>query len=153
MTETKVDMAVQEDSDGIYDISIGDDGDYAAAYGYETSIYMSVECNSSAAENEVSDILRRGGWAGNEHNGTADFEVGSKLWLKHQAKKTLLDKNEAVSYVQQCLSHFVPDRAKRVTVTGDVTNNGIVVTATILRYSGETDNILFELWDKTRRTS
>lgn len=150
---TKTDILLERGSDGVYDEAIGDDGDSKAAYGYETSIYMTVLCNSSATEDEVGDLLRREGWAGNESSEETGFEVGSKLWLKYQSRRTQTDKNEAVASIKTAMSHFVPDRAKEVRVTGNVTSKGVIVEVTILRYNGETDNILFELWDTTQASA
>lgn len=152
MTTTKIDMLLEKGSDGIYDISIGEDGDYSAAYGYETSLQMSVNCDSSLVLEDVSTALLRGGWAGNENSDETGFELGSLLWTKKQSRKTHLDKNEAVAIVKTALSHFVPDRAKSLNVTGNLTANGISVTATLLRYNNETVNILFELWKTTGTT-
>lgn len=148
-TQTKVDFALVRCSDGIYDLGDGDDGDMLACYGYETSIRMSVLSDRKATSSEVADELRRGGWAGNENNEDKAFELGSVLWTKYQSRKTEIDKNEAVAIVKEALSHFVPDRAKQVNVTGNLTTNGIEITAVILRYSGEVDTVLFELWDTT----
>lgn len=148
----KTDILIEQGADGIFDEAIGEDGDSKAAYGYETSIYMTVHCDASATEDEVGDLLRRQGWGGNESSEQSGFELGSKLWLKYQSRKTQTDKNEAVAAVKTAMAHFVPDRAKEVRVTGNVTSKGITVNALILRYNGETDNILFELWDTTGAT-
>jgi len=147
--QTKVDFALVRGTDGIYDLDDGDDGDMLACYGYETSIRMSVLGDSKATSAEVADKLRRGGWAGNENNEDKSFEIGSTLWTKYQSRKTEIDKNEAVAIVKDALSHFVPDRAKQINVTGNLSVNGIEITAVLLRYSGELDTVLFELWDTT----
>lgn len=151
MTE-KTDILLAKDSDGIMDISIGSDGDYEAAYGYETSIQMSVQVDGSIPIEDVSTALQRGGWAGNEHNESSEFELGSLLWTKKQSRRTQLSLNESVAAVKDCLAHFVPDRAKNVNVTGNLTVQGIEVEATILRYDNETVSILFKLWETTGTT-
>lgn len=145
----KTDMLLQRGSDGVLDISIGDDGDYTPAYGYETSLQMSVFCDSALPLDDVSNALLRGGWAGNENSDESGYELGSLLWTKKQARKTQLDKNEAVAIIKNALSHFVPDRAKSLNVTGNLTTDGIEVSAVILRYDNETVNILFRLWETT----
>lgn len=149
----KADVKFEKDSDGIYDIAIGEDGDLDYVSGYETSIHMSVETNALADATEIENVLMREGWIGNENNDDQNFELGSKLHLKLQSRATTLDKNEAVNYVRLALSHFVPDRAKSIDVTGNLTQHGISVTANILRHDNTIDKVLFELWDKTESTT
>ena len=50
---TKVDIALLEDDDGIYDVSIGDDGDFVPCYGFDTSITMSMFTEARADKGDV----------------------------------------------------------------------------------------------------
>jgi len=75
-----IDLKLTE-TDGIYDISYGDDGDFEMEDGFDTAILMSLFCERRALKDEVPDAIRRRGWVGNAFYNPGGFENGSKMWI------------------------------------------------------------------------
>lgn len=146
---TKVDIALIEDENGVYDVRIGDDGDFVPIYGFDTAIIMSLLSEARADTGDVNQTEQRRGWIGNETPTIPGLEVGSKLWLECQSRRTLQTKNAVVDHAKRCFDWLVPDYLDAVDVTGNLSVDGISITVIPTYKSGKTDKLLFELWNNT----
>jgi phage gp46-like protein len=134
---------------GYYDISFTN-GDFTLTSGFDTAILMSLFTDKRAASFEVPRVEMRRGWCGNLLNNYANYEIGSKLWLLDQERKTPNIANLSESYTYDCLKWFLDDDlATNIDVSSQLDETGIVI-AVIIKYS---QNILyknaFSLWQNT----
>jgi phage gp46-like protein len=145
----KIDILLEEDEDELFDIDIDDDGDFVADYGFNTPIRMSVLTEARADEGEVNKSYQRRGWIGNETPDISNFELGSKLWLEYQSRKTVATRNAAVDHTRESVDWFVPAFLDAVDVTGNISTTGIDIEIVPTKKSGETDKLLISLWGNT----
>jgi len=96
-----IDVVLNKDA-GYYDISIDENGDFKTDDALDAAIIVSITAQRRATRNEVPNPLLRRGWIGNES--TEGFEIGSKIWLYHQARKTRTNLNGIQTTVENCLS-------------------------------------------------
>jgi len=149
-TDVKVDIAlIQNPVDKVYDFEIGDDGDFVATYGFDTSLTQDVLAEKRANEGEVPIAERRRGWIGNETPAEVGYEIGSKLWFYEQAKNTLTKKNGCADTVRDSLNWYVPSLLREVRLTSKLTAEGVVLEITLVRKSGKIDKLYFRLWELT----
>ena len=91
-----------------FDIDFADNGDFVLTEGLDTALDMSVLEQRRADASEVPRPELRRGWWGNTLNDLY-FEIGSKLWLLSQARKTQSTLNSAEDYVQNALEWMLED--------------------------------------------
>lgn len=96
-----VDIVLNKDN-GYYDISIDETGDFETNDSFDAAIIVSLTAQRRASEKEVPNSFLRRGWIGNES--TDGFQIGSKIWLYHQARKTRDNLNGLQTAVENCLS-------------------------------------------------
>jgi hypothetical protein len=145
----KVDIKLTKGEDGLYDANIAEDGDFEAAYGYDTSILNDALGERRADDNEVPFSLRRRGWIGNENPGENGYQYGSTLWFYYQARKTLNTKNGCVDSLRDAFAHYVPELLQAVIITGQLKPEGIELKVKMVRKNGKTDTLYFRLWELT----
>jgi len=149
-TDVKVDIAlVWNQADKTYDFEIADDGDFVAAYGFDTSLVQDVLAERRANEGEVPVAERRRGWIGNETPAEPGYEIGSKLWFYEQAKNTLNTKNGCADAVRDALQWYVPSLLKDVRLTSKLLPQGVQLEIELVRKSGKIDKLYFRLWELT----
>jgi phage gp46-like protein len=148
---SNIDVAFTINSNNVYDISIGDDGDLLGTPGLDTAILMSGLCEVRADESEVtSPEFRRGDWS-NELNDVVDYEVGSKLWLLDQARSNQESIDAGNNYLNDGFSWLIDDEIiKNVETTGELTNRGITFTVLLTKQDDKVEKKLFEVFDNTR---
>lgn len=149
----KIDIAFRKDSEDIYDIDIGDDGDLAACYGFETALQMSLLCERRADASEVPEALRRRGWLGNEVSDVVGFEIGSKIWLYEQARLT----NEILSGIKKaaidCTDWLIED-SLLVNISATIAVKDSVsadLKMALEASNGKVEQRYFSLWELTGR--
>jgi phage gp46-like protein len=147
--DIKVDIALTRGADGVYDVQIGDDGDFVPIYGFDTSIIMDLLCEERASDDEVVVAARRRGWIGNESSDVPGFEVGSKLWLQYQKRQTSDVRNAIVDAAKDALAWYVPVFCKEIRVSGLLESDGISLSIDVVRKSGKVDKLYFRLWELT----
>lgn len=144
-----IDVLVDRDDRGLFDLTINDDGDFTSTQGFDTALVMSLGCERRA---DVSEVLRpelRRGWFGNELNSDG-FEIGSKLWLLDQARLTQNTLNSAIDYAKKGLQWLVDEgHLDNVRVDGRFTNSGILLTINLERSNAITESLSYELWERT----
>lgn len=104
----KIDIALIKTVDEYFDINFADDGDFILTEGLDTALDMSILEQRRADSSEVPRPELRRGWWGNTLNDLY-FEIGSKLWLLLQARKTQSTLNSAEDYVQNALEWMLDD--------------------------------------------
>jgi phage gp46-like protein len=142
-----VDFVIDK-KDDYYDLSIDDKGDFTTSDFFDTAIIVSLTAERRASEKEISNPLLRRGWIGNESN--QGFEIGSKIWLYHQARKNRDNLNGIQTAVENCLSwmldmKIVSDLTVQVQYTMD---DGAAALITAYR-SGNKISKYYPLWEKT----
>ena len=104
-----IDIALLQDERGNFDIGIDPaTGDFFLTDGFDTAITMSLFCERRADASEVPTAELRRGWWGNEV-GPEGFEIGSKLWLTYQSRKTQATLNLVVDYARSG-AHYLSGR-------------------------------------------
>lgn len=102
------DILIQADADGNYDIVIDEESkDLASAGGFETAIPLTLFTDTRAEPFQIQDATRRRGWAGDLFTASADFRLGSQLWIFDQAKNTAENRNLIRSYARSAFQWFV----------------------------------------------
>lgn len=123
-----VDIALTQQEDGSFDISVDENGDLAQTADIDTAIYMSLLTDKRAASSEVLLPQNRRGWWGNIFNTDPDYEIGSKMWLLEQSRGTQDTLNKAQQYVVDCLQWLITDKyVKGIEVNAELVANGIQV--------------------------
>ena len=113
-----VDVALTPQADGTYDFAIDTDGDFVKTQDIDTAIYMSLSTDKRAASSEVSLPQNQRGWWGNLLNADSDYEIGSKMWLLDQSRRTQDALNKGQQWVTDCLQWLITDGyVKKITVT------------------------------------
>lgn len=135
-----------------YDISFAN-GDFELVDNFDTAIDMSLFCERRADRSEVPTPERRRGWWGNELSRVAGFQIGSKLWLLAQARRTQETLNKAISYAQESLQWLIEDNlAEQVVVTGEYLDDvGIRLYITIYRSQSIVESRYYDLWTETKK--
>ena len=142
------DAVLEENAVGQFDIQIDADGDILTKDFWDTSLLMSIFCEKRALASEQPISRFRRGWIGNEE--TPDFEIGSKLWLLYQAKKTQDTLNDIVTYIQEATQWLVTDGfAISIDVVASFTQEGAFASITIFRPNSKVEKRFYELWNNT----
>jgi len=103
-----IDIALVKTVNGYFDIDFATNGDFILTEGLDTALDMSILEQRRADASEVVRPELRRGWWGNTLNDLA-FEIGSKLWLLSQARKTQSTLNSAEDYAQNALEWMLAD--------------------------------------------
>jgi len=103
-----IDIALVKTANEYLDIAFADTGDFLLTEGLDTTLDMSILEQRRADASEVVRPELRRGWWGNTLNDLA-FEIGSKLWLLSQARKTQSTLNSAEDYAQNALEWMLDD--------------------------------------------
>lgn len=140
-----VDMALNS-----FDLSVDPNtGDFTLVNGFETALVMSLFCERRADISEVPTAELRRGWWGNEVD-PEGFEMGSKLWLLDQARRTQETLNKAQDYAREALQWLVDDdHLISFDVSARFTSNNMVLDVVLKRSNSATESRSFELWENT----
>lgn len=145
-----IDLALTQDGRGNFDIGINPlTGDFLLTDGFDTALVMSLFCERRADASEVPTAELRHGWWGNTV-GPEGFEIGSKLWLLDQARKTQATLNKAIDYARDSLQWLVTDgHLVSVDVSAEFTVRGITLNIKLNRSNSATETRSYELWENT----
>lgn len=143
----QIDLKLNRLADGSYDFSISENGDLDGVRNFDTAILLSIFDERRASESEVVVNSLRRGWWGNTLSDIPDFEMGSKLWLLSQTKKTTNELNLAITYAQDAFEWMVTEGfLQNVIVTGQITATGIRVNIDLQVVQSNVDTPSFDLW-------
>lgn len=123
------DFYVSQDNNGYFDIEI-DGKDFKSVSGFETAIDFQLFVDKRSTKNEVTIARNRQGWLGDLMTKQNNYEVGSFIYLKNQARNTVNDKNEISTYAKDSLQYFIQiGSAKNITafVNGDNIEGKIII--------------------------
>ncbi len=145
--EQTQDVALIEE-DGCFDIAIDDEGDILTKDFFDTSLLMSVYCERRALASEMPASHLRRGWIGNLE--TIGFEIGSKIWLWYQARKTSDTANGITTSLRNALKWTVEgDYLINYDVRTFFTDAAAFAEVTLYRSSSKVEKRLYELWNNT----
>lgn len=145
-----IDLKLELQSDGLYDIPIGEDGNFETDDGLTTTILTSIFTDARADESEVSVTLDRRGWLGNLNFPTEGRQLGSLIWLSSNMRRTTGNLNKVIDYYKKCLNWLLEDEiAKDIQVTGALSPEGATINITVIPYTGEPVSVYTELWRTT----
>ena len=134
---------------GYWDIDFTN-GDLTMTRGLETAILMSLFVDARASSSEMPDAMRRRGWFGNKLNGYDNDEMGSKLWLLSQSRRTQNTLNLAKTYCVNCLAWLLTDKiADKIDVDVSFIPDGVEVDITVYRSQNKIFNASYNLWENT----
>ena len=142
------DLTLTITEDGYYDISFAN-GDFKLTEGLETAIWMSIFCEKR--DPEAVDWQAQKGWVGDQLNDNG-FELGSLLWTLNQSAsdEDLID--EVQSIVEDCLEWMLTNNYAseiEVSIVKNLDNNGFIVNINLTRNGNISENLSFNLWNKT----
>ena len=81
------------------------------------------------------------------------FEIGSKVWLFYQAKKTQDTINGITTEIENALSWLIEDNfVENIEVTTSFTQSGAFASILIFRPNSKVEKRFFELWNNTGQT-
>lgn len=83
-----IDLAYQQDDDGVFDLVFDGAGDFETTAGLETAIVCSILSDRRAYGDEVPDPMKRRGWIGDTVSDVPGDRHGSGLWLYEQSRGT-----------------------------------------------------------------
>ena len=136
---------------GLYDFSIGPDGDILTEDFFDTAILYSLFGERRASSDEMVEPQQRRGWIGN----SADFENGSKLWLLRQARLTRENLNRIQDEAAKSLAWLVSDgyAASIDNPVASVSNGNVTLNVTIRRSRDKVIRKFYTLWENTGRAA
>lgn len=144
-----IDLALEQKEDKTFDLVI-EDGDLKSLNSFDTAILISIltERRANATEQPVNSLRR--GWWGNVLSAIEGFEIGSKLWILKQARKTQDSLNRAKDFTFDSLNWLVEDGfLSGLDVTTNFTNDGLNININFIRSNNSVDSKNFVLWDNT----
>lgn len=146
----EIDIAVEQDQFGKFDINFAENGDFVLTKGFDTAINMSIYCERRATAAEVPVASRRRGWWGNVASQIDNFEIGSKVWLIKQERKTAETLNRIKDYINLGLEWLIiQDHAVDVATEVTLINGSVRLIVSIKRPNGQVEKRGYELWQNT----
>lgn len=145
-----IDLKFTQGQDGVFDLSIADNGDLETVDGYDTAIQMSIFCERRASADQVPTPYLRRGWIGNETGEIADFEIGSLLWLYEQARLTSETVNGVEVAANDGLAWLLEDNlVQAIQSSIGIRGVGIDLEIEFLTANGPVETRNFKLWQNT----
>ena len=145
-----IDISFSQDTSGLYDLEISENGDFQTVAGFDTALLMSIYCERRASASQVPDVSRRRGWIGNEDGEIEGFEIGSLVWLYYQARAISATANGIDSAAREGLQWLLDDGyANRIDVKSDVYADSVLLDVTISIVNKPVETRNFELWQNT----
>ena len=145
-----IDLKLETQPDGTYDIVIGDDGNFESDEGLTTTILTSIFTDARANEIEVAKPLARSGWMGSLNFPTQGRQLGSLVWLTASMRRTTENLNKAIDFFKKALNWLVEDGiAENISVTGSLRTSGADIFITVRPFKEEPITIYTKLWENT----
>jgi len=137
---------------GVYDFSIGPDGDILTDDFFDTALLYAIFGERRASSNEVLEPQFRRGWIGNVHlYPDGDFQDGSKIWLLYQARLTRDNLNKLEDETRKALQYLVDDglAISIDEISTVVSQNSVELITVVRRSANKIARRLFTVWDNT----
>ena len=147
---TGIDILVQPDSEGVFDISL-ENGDLVGDDGFDTSLALSLLTDARADSSQVAVPEKRRGWVGDLVSPVENRSLGGLLWLVEQRRLTHDNLNTAVDLAQKSLQWMVDDGVLQdVSISGEIeVGLGISLTIITTYLDGKTESHYVKLWENT----
>lgn len=134
------DFSIDQDNTAMFDMVINaDTQDFGKVEGLETAINYQLFVDQRAGRDDIQIPRNRQGWIGDLLTKEENYQAGSFVYLKNQARDTVEDNNEVAAYAENALQYFVAiGAAKQVTadVVGKNIEGSIIIRADeVNRYS------------------
>lgn len=143
-----IDVKLQLLPNGVYDITIAEDGDIASEDSLDTALITSLFTDARADASQVQQNERRRGWIGNEN--TPGFEVGSQLWLYEQARRNQNTFNDVSEETRSALEWLLTEGlADGLDINTRSLSGSIFLEVNINRGDSKIDKRLFEIYKNT----
>ncbi len=140
------DFCLVQGNDGCFDLEVDPEKKlFKTISGFETAITLQVFTDRRSTKDDIPDPLNRRGWIGDILT-KKNFEMGSFLYLKDQARDIQLDRNEVRAFIEDCMKYFINIGVLKKTIVEILGN-----TFNIFLYKSE--NILEKynkLWRSTK---
>lgn len=151
MNKETNDLFLQRNDDDVYDISIGENGDFIAYDFMDTSLLRSIYGERRALPNEMPIPETRRGWIGNQYS---DHEDGSKVWLFEQAQLNRKTINGIKSSIENSLLWLFKNKAALGYTVFVSVNDEMTITASISiqRSTSMTTNRFYKLFENSGAT-
>lgn len=134
---------------GYYDLDVVS-GDLAITNGLETAILMSLFVDKRAYASEVPRPELRRGWWGNLVGDYVNYNIGSKLWLLNQARRTQTNLNLAKTYAYDCLQWMLDEKlATNINVDASYVNQNLKLDINLYHNQNNIYSTSFTLWSNT----
>jgi phage gp46-like protein len=145
-----IDIALRQNEFNEFDVSF-ENGDFKLVDSFDTSLTLSLFADARALPSQVPRSELRRGWWGNQFDDDFPlYELGSRLWLLNQSRKTQSTLNNAVDFTRNALQWLVDkNHAVSVDVQGEFTQNGIRLKITINRGNSTVETRYFDLWNNS----
>lgn len=145
------DLAVKQDTDGIYDLVI-ENGDFKKTAGLDSAIITSLFGDRRAEPDEVADPMKRRGWCGTQNTPDKQGNKGSGLWLREQSR---ID-SETIEFLRmeahQSLHWMITDKIVKkfeIEVIATPSERSVTLNIRAFAVSGGVTNLSYNLWEAT----
>jgi len=108
------DFKVEQLNDSTFDLVV-ENNQFVTESSFRTAFNYQLFINKRADKNLVSTPRERGGWMGDLIT-KPDYQSGSYIYTKHQARNTQNDKNDIAAYTKKSLEYFLDFGAKEIIV-------------------------------------
>lgn len=148
----KQDILIRSDGFGIYDIQLNEDGsDFATAFGFESTIPVSLFTDARAPSSSVAEPRNRRGWIGNLRTLDQNRELGGLLWIYDQGRITVDLLNNLRTAAEASLQFMIDDGiVQNVEVTPTVSGDRSIRLFIKLTDLDNTINQYSVLWRRTQ---
>jgi phage gp46-like protein len=145
------DVKLTADQYGQFDLSIGDNGDFEYASGFDTALWVSLFTDARASSAQVVIPEQRRGWVGNIVSPVIDRQLGGLLWLIDQRRLNQQTLNEAIDYSNKAVEWLLEDNlVSNIDATGEIVpRSGIQLLISITTLAGVIETYYYNLWELT----
>ncbi len=134
----------------LFDVGIDENGDFVQEDGFDTALFISIYAEKRANENEQPLPNLRRGWIGNLFSEVQDYEIGSKLWLLDQSRRTDLTLTRASQYTDKALAWLKEqNHADKVQTDSEFIEDGIRIFSKVFRKNDLVNSKTYDLWENT----
>lgn len=139
-----IDYAVVQDNQGNFDLSIDTvNNEFKGVSGNDTAIPYQLFLDRRASKKQVYNPRARQGWIGDILTKQNNYEAGSFVYLKSQARFTQSDMNQIAGYAKDALKYFTQTgQAQKISVSVVGKNLTGVITV-----DGSNNNPYSYLWN------
>jgi len=144
-----VDLKLEKNKEGYYDIAFGATGDFELVNSFETADLVSLLTDKRVDRSEIQQPERRRGWWADEISELPGDLIGSKLWLLEQSRIEDLTLNKAKDFIQDCFNWYIAQGYLK-TININVAffgSRGMSIEVIRERFDNKTESRFYYLWE------